>query len=67
MVAVLVNDFSMSRTYLTAVLASLLVASTDEYMRNMFSEASLLIHQLTFIIGNDWKINFLQNCRKWAI
>ena len=57
----------MRSTNLAAVLASLLVSSADENVRNVFSEPCLLIHGLTLSIVDDGQINLLKNCWQWSI
>ena len=48
-------------SYLTTVLAPLLVASTDEDVGDVLPEASLLVHGLTLGVVDDRQVHLLQH------
>ena len=49
----------MGHLYLTRVLSSFSVASTDEDVGNVLSEARFLVHQLTLGVVDDGQRDFL--------
>ena len=48
-------------SYLTAVLSSFSVSSTDKYMRDVLPEPGLLVHRLTLRVVDDGQGDLLQD------
>ena len=54
-------------TYLAAVLAALLVAGADEYVRDVLPEARLHVHGLALRVVDDGQVHLLQHRRQRAV